>query len=90
MSRIPPDPDCLMCGGTGYEQRPYIAGIVSTYSACDCTFVCPCGEPRPNGLTTCASPGCSNQGCDACDAVLWCGDEHDEACGDYFCAECCP
>jgi len=77
--RIPPDPDCLLCHGTG----EYAGGLI-----CQCSIVCECGEKRPNNYQGCENPGCNNHGCDACSEVEWCGDEHDDANGDYFCSEC--
>lgn len=49
---------------------------------------CDCGEQHPDNLEHCASPNCTNTGCDACGEIEWCGDEHDEDCGDWFCGEC--
>lgn len=85
---IPPDADCRLCSGTGIVSNTHIAGVSTVNYQCECTMVCQCGEERPNNLTTCASPGCANQGCDCCDEVEWCCDEHDEANGDWFCGEC--
>lgn len=65
-----------------------IGGIAIAQWACECTFVCDCGEERPNNYQACCSPGCKSHGCDACGEVEWCGDEDDEDSGDWFCSEC--
>lgn len=85
--RCEPDADCRLCGGKG-RYKTVNNPNWETVFRCECTMVCQCGEERPNNLESCRSPGCTNTGCDACDEVEWCCDEHDEANGDYFCSEC--
>ena len=84
---LPPDPDCRICDGKGRYKVVNNPNWETTFR-CECTMVCQCGEERPNNLQECQMPGCNNIGCDACSEVEWCGSEHDDANGDYFCSEC--